>query len=98
MVKIYVNVIENDQKRIISACDMDLIGKTFEEGEKILDVKESFFKGDVREIEELKDIMKDCLFHAVGKNVISFLLKNDVISQNDIIHVSDVPHVIILFE
>lgn len=31
---------------VLAACDEDLIGKKFEDGELILDVKESFYRGD----------------------------------------------------
>ena len=46
-------------RNILAVADSDLIGKTFEEGIRQIEVKESFFKGDQKTKEELLEIMQN---------------------------------------
>ena len=46
-------------RNIVSICDTKLLGKIFEKGKFQLNVKESFFKGEEKEPEQITKIMKD---------------------------------------
>ena len=56
---------------MIAACDEGLLGKAFEEGEKVLIVKESFYKGKlVSEDDFLREVKKSNNMNLVGPEVI----------------------------
>ncbi len=44
---------------VLAACDEDLVGKKFEDGELILDIKESFYRGEIVSGKELSEMLAD---------------------------------------
>jgi hypothetical protein len=96
----FVKVV-NSYRVIVAACDEDLIGKKFEEGQLQLDVKESFYKGDETSEKELIKILKDevqedATFNLVGKKVISCALKAGIIKEENVGTIQNVPYALIL--
>ena len=57
--KIYLRVIIEGAEKLVAACDEDLIGEYFEEDNRVLDVKEGFYKGEKVDIEELFAALKE---------------------------------------
>jgi uncharacterized protein len=88
-------------RKIVSVCDTDLIGKTFTEGIKQIEIKESFFQGDEKSFEEVIEILKDmekedATFNIVGKESVTAALKAGVISAQGILHIDNVPIALVL--
>ncbi|MBM3233858.1 DUF424 family protein [Candidatus Pacearchaeota archaeon] len=86
---------------IVAICDSDLIGKSFEEGIKILEARESFYKGDIKEEKEMIKIMKDlakedATFNIIGKKSCDCALKAGIISKEGIKSVQGVPFALVL--
>lgn len=99
IVKINVDPVGN--KKIVAICDKELVGKTFEEGELILDLNCGFFKGDEKTNDEILEIIKksDGL-NVVGEKSIEFLIENDYIDNGSVGKISGVPyaHVVVIRE
>ena len=51
--RVYVKIHKQGSRRFIACCDYDILGKEFNDGKVSIDVKESFYGGDLIEIEEL---------------------------------------------
>ena len=88
--------IHDSYRKIVSVCDSDLIGKTFEEGIKQINVRENFFKGDEKNYEEmitlLKDMEKeDATFNIVGKESVKCAIEARIISPNGVFYIDNVP-------
>lgn len=88
-------------RNIVSVCDSDLIGKTFEEDIKRIEISESFFKGEEKEKKEVIKILKDmekedATFNIVGKESIECAIKAGIISDDGIIHINNVPIALVL--
>ena len=87
---------------VVAICDTDLIGKSFEEGKRVLSISESFYKGDLIENEEelsekIKDYSReDATFNIVGKKSIRIALKLGIISEEGIKKVEGVPFALVL--
>ncbi|PIN89177.1 DUF424 domain-containing protein [Candidatus Pacearchaeota archaeon CG10_big_fil_rev_8_21_14_0_10_32_14] len=86
---------------VVSICDNDIIGKTFEEEKLFLDVKESFYKGeDLQEEDIRKRILfhtrEDATFNIVGKESIAIALDMEIISQEGIKTVQGIPFALVL--
>ena len=98
--KMFVKV-HQTYREVIAICDSDLIGKKFEQDNRQIEVKESFFQGEemtedqvTRVIEQGKN--KDATFNIVGKNSVSLALKNNIISEEGIIRIQEVPVALVL--
>jgi len=90
---IYVKFHRAGLSMVVAICDRDLIGKTFSEGKMRLDVKESFYKGELMSKKEIKKILKTAdNLNIVGKEAIKLALNENLIKKEHIITIKGVPH------
>ena len=88
-------------REIVAICDEDLLGKSFEDGNKILDVKDNFFGGDKVDEQELASLLKDyatadATFNIVGKQSTDLALKVGLISKEGIKQIQGIPFALVL--
>jgi hypothetical protein len=88
--------IHESYRKIVALADTDLIGKTFSEGIKQIEVKPSFFQGEEKSkkeaIEILKDMEKeDAIFNIVGKESVESALEARIIYKQGIIEIDGIP-------
>lgn len=93
--------IHKSHRDIVAVCDSEILGKTFEEGKRILEVRESFFKGEEINETELISLMKelskeDATFNIAGKNSVNAALKAGVISKEGVLKIQKIPFALIL--
>ncbi len=81
---------------VVAICDSDIIGKTFEEGKKQLDIKENFYKGF--EVDEKKAIdlmqkldIENSTFNIVGKKSVEAAVKAGIIVKENISNIKGIP-------
>jgi len=96
----FINVI-NSYRDVVAICDLDLIGKVFEQGKFQLDVKESFYKGKQVSEKELLDMInhlsrEDATFNIVGKNSVHVALKAGIILEEGIKKIQGIPFALVL--
>lgn len=95
-----VNIIKS-YRDIITICDSELLGKRFEEGQFQLDIKESFYKGIEKSLEETIKIMEDfssedATFNIVGQKSVDAALQAGIIDQEGIKKIQDIPFAMVL--
>jgi len=83
-------------RQVVSICDKELLGKTLEQGNRIIEIKHSFFKGEEKtEAEILKAIeiasAEDSTFNIVGKKSVATALKAGIIKQEGIKKIQKIP-------
>ncbi|MCK4443422.1 MAG: DUF424 family protein [Thermoplasmata archaeon] len=77
---------------VVAACDAELLGETFEEGEMILKVT-SFYDGFACSEEELVvNLRAATSANLVGKKVIKAAVKAGFIDEGCVIKIGGVPH------
>ncbi len=86
---------------IVAVCDSELLGKSFEEGIKVLNIRENFYNGEEKTAKELVEIfkdlaMEDSTFNIVGENSVSCALKAGIISKQGIKKVQGIPFALVL--
>ncbi|MFH1972407.1 MAG: DUF424 family protein [archaeon] len=87
---IYVKI----HKDVIALCDENIIGKTFEDEKRRIEVSERFYKGELVDEEEVVEILKEGKnMNLVGNKVIEIALKIGVAEKKDIIVIGEVKHV-----
>ena len=93
--------IHESYRNVIAICDENLIGENFEEGQMQLEVKENFFKGEKKTIEEVKKIIEngiieDTTFNIVGEESVNLALELNIINREGIRTVRGIPFALIL--
>ena len=88
--------IHESYRKIVAVADTDLIGKTFFEGIRQIEVKPNFFQGEEKNKEELIEILRDmekedATFNIVGKEAIETALEAKIISKDGIIIIDSIP-------
>lgn len=88
--------IHESYRKIVAVADTDLIGKTFFEGIRQIEVKPNFFQGEEKNKEELIELLRemekeDATFNIVGKDSIEASLEARVISKDGIITIDNIP-------
>jgi hypothetical protein len=78
---------------LVACCDDDIRGKTFEEGELVLHVMESFYCGELLEGPELCSLIeKATVVNMVGKKVVKLAVGAGLIDERNVLKVNEVPH------
>lgn len=78
---------------VVAACDEELLGQTFREGKLKLEVKESFYKGNHANCEELSKALGEAtIANLVGEKTINCAIKCGAIDKDNVIHIEKIPH------
>ena len=96
----YVKV-HKSYRTVVAVCDEELVGMVFEEGKKLLDIPERFYKGEVKNPQEVEELMRDFIredatFNIVGEKSVKAALEAGVIGKDGIGRVKDIPFALIL--
>jgi hypothetical protein len=78
---------------LVAVCDEALLGKTFDEGEFTLEVKESFYKGNLVNEEDLKHWLNGAtIMNFVGNNCTKTAIDEGIALKKSVIKIRGVPH------
>lgn len=88
-------------RTIVALCDSDLIGKTFEEDIRQIEITPNFFQGEEKNKEEVLEILKDmekedATFNIVGKESVECAILAGVISKEGFMKINGVPVALVL--
>jgi len=84
-------------KRVVGACDEELLGKTFREEDLILEVNEEFFGGELMELDEAVAIIEMANnVMAVGERLVNKLVEAGLVHPLAIRRIGGVPYTLIL--
>ena len=80
-------------KLILAVCDKELLGKKFEQDNKVLDLTSSFYKGELMNQEEVLDLMnKAYILNLIGEASVKLALNNNLISERLVFKVKNIPY------
>lgn len=86
-------------KTLCAICDSDILGKVFEENDRILDVDEDFFGGERMPLEKINDIsgaVKNAhTSNIIGNRIIAELLKSGALKESGVKEISGVKYAMI---
>ncbi len=87
---------------IVAVADKELVGKTFYEDIRQIEVRENFFKGEEKTkaevIEILQDMNKeDATFNIVGERSVAAAIEAGIISKSSIMRIDNIPIALSLF-
>ena len=89
-------------RKIVALCDTDLIGKTFEQDIRQIEIKPNFFQGEEKTKEEIIKILQemekeDATFNIVGKQAVQTALEAGIIKEHGIMKIQEIPIALGLF-
>jgi hypothetical protein len=93
--------IHSSYRNTVAICDSNLLGKTFEEGNKQIIINPNFYQGEEKTEKEVLEIIEnglaeDYIFNIVGEESINLALKAEVITPEGITRIQGVPIALIL--
>lgn len=93
--------IHNSYRKIVAICDSELLGKKFEQGQKIIEITPNFFNGDKKTEEEVLEVIEraaeeDATFNIIGKRAIAIALKSGIIKPTGIQKIQGIPVALVL--
>jgi len=78
---------------VLAACDKELLGQTFEEGELHIHVNELYYGGEIVTLEQFEEKLKTCnIANLVGERVIGKAKEIGLITDDHIITIQGTPH------
>jgi hypothetical protein len=86
---------------VVAVCDSDLIGRSFEEDKRQLNLAGKFFLGEEKSEEESRRLLdfyrkEDACFNIVGRKSCEVAIKAGLIQKEEISAIQGIPFVLIL--
>ena len=91
----YLKMHTNNNRMIVAACDENLLGKVFQEGEKCLDLKtyRNFYEGKKVTETEFKNALRHfSSVNLVGEGVVKVAVELNIINKKDVKYIQKVPY------
>ncbi|MFO7990813.1 MAG: DUF424 family protein [Thermoplasmata archaeon] len=86
-------IYEQGEEVLLAACDSELLGKTLEDGEIHMVVKESFYGGESIEPHELaENFDRTTIANLVGEETVKTALEKGFGWKEDVLYINEVPH------
>jgi hypothetical protein len=90
---IYVKVYRVQGEILLAACDEELLGKTFREGELKLEVKERFYRGELVEEEKLEELLEEAtIANLTGERCVEKAIELGYVNPERVLRIEGVPH------
>ncbi len=90
---IYVKIYRVQGEILLAACDEELLGKSFREGELKLNVKEKFYKGEKVEESALEELLrKATIANLVGERCVKKAVELGYVDESRILKIEGIPH------
>ena len=91
----YLKITEREGRKVVAACDKELIGKVFSEGKAVLDLKRysSFYQGAECNPEELgRALLNFSSANLVGKKCVGVALNKGLAAESNVKYLQGIPH------
>jgi hypothetical protein len=89
---IALKIHETEKGPVVAACDIELVGKTLNEGNLELEVSEAFYLDRRVSLKELLSILEKCSnANLIGECVVAYCSKNPD-AEESVIYIEGVPH------
>lgn len=86
----------SEKGKVAAACDAELLGKTFSDGEICLDVDADFFGGRKAEPDEIVRAIKACVTaNLAGNKITAELVKRGVIKESGVKEIKGVKYAMV---
>lgn len=89
----FVRLHTHDGERLVAACDEDIIGMTFREGDARLTVHEGFYRGESLDEEAFVERLRIAtVVNLTGDGVVGIAIREGLVSPDAVIEIGGVKH------
>ncbi len=89
----YVKIHRSEHSVITAVCDKYLLGKTISQGNAELSITESFYKGELKDKQEVIAILKKASnVNLVGEESVSCGIEANIITEDHVIVIGGIQH------
>jgi len=93
-----LNERETDEGLLVSVCDADVMGETFEDGPVSLTVDESFYGGETVSEDEVVDSLARCsVANIVGTESVDVAVEHGFVDEDNVLDVDGTRHAQLLW-
>ena len=85
-------IFESGSDKMLAVCDKELLGKTFVEGDVEIVVSREFYGDKEAGTDILKIARKSTIINAIGRNIVSLLIEEEIVDESSVISLGSVPH------
>jgi hypothetical protein len=90
--RVYLKIHRREDIETIACCDELLLNKIFSEGDLKIEISERFFGGDLINIEEAIEILKNAsYFNVVGENIVKTIIENKILPKEGTRYINGIP-------
>jgi hypothetical protein len=92
--EVFLRVFKDAKHTLVAVCDSDIMGKTYREGKRKLEVKEGFYKGVLSSIPEaLREISSADVANLAGNSIVNAAVQEGFVDPSAIVRVAGISHV-----
>jgi len=89
----YLKIYKNGEHVLVAACDKEVLGKTLEHGNTVVEVSRAFYEGEYVSEEELQKALKESTTaNLFGEKTIKCAIKCGLIDPDSVIIIDNIPH------
>lgn len=94
---VYVNIFKHANQSLVAICDKELLGKTFRSGKLKLEVKENFYRGILKSIDEAINMLETAdIANLAGNRIVTAAVKGGYADLEAIISIGGTAHLQIM--
>jgi len=98
MVDLLLSIRDTQKGRLVSVCDANLIGETFEEGELSLTVNPEFYDGEPADEQTIVENLARCTTaNIVGSDAVELALKHGFVKESNVLDIDGTRHAQLLW-
>jgi hypothetical protein len=93
-----LNERETDEGTLVSVCDPDIMGETFENGDVSLTVDEEFYDGEEVDEQAVVDSLARCsVANLVGTETVSVAIEHGFVDEENVLEIGGTRHAQLLW-
>jgi hypothetical protein len=84
---------DTDQGLLVTVCDQDILGETFEDGEVSLTVTEEFYGGEIVETETVIETLgRASVANIVGTDAVTLAIEEGFVNEERVLEIDGTQH------
>jgi hypothetical protein len=88
-----MNIKKIGRNVLLAICDVEILGRTLQEGKIVFCVKEDFYKGARVKVEEAVSMIDNStIVNMVGKNVVKKAIEKGYVHPEAVLNIEGIPH------
>ncbi len=91
--QVYVKLKQTGKDTVLAVCDVELLGKTLQEGKIVFKVKDDFYNGGKTRVDDAISMIKNAnIVNLVGKCCVEKAIQNGYVHPDAVLTIEGVPH------